>query len=272
MARLSMNELTTLRWSFEQDVTHYKAAGYEAISVWREKLADYGEEKGIELLHETGLNVSALLWAGGFTGSDGRRHTEAIDDGIEAIHTAAALKAGCLMVHSGSRAGHTQNHARRLLRSALRSMLDIAETLNITLAIEPMHVNCAAGWTFMTNFQDSVNFIRSFQSPNLKIAFDCYHWGQDAEVLECIPQFIQDIALVQLGDTRRLPLSEQNRCRLGEGNIPLPKLVSTLLESGYEGDFDVELLGEDLESSSYDEILTHSRDTFDELIGSSHRS
>jgi hypothetical protein len=46
MKRLSMNELTTYRWSFEEDVVNYRAAGISAISVWREKIADFGEERG----------------------------------------------------------------------------------------------------------------------------------------------------------------------------------------------------------------------------------
>ena len=63
-----MNELTTFRWSFEEDVHNYAAADINAIGVWRQKLSDYGEEKGIELLSEYGMQVSNLLWAGGFTG------------------------------------------------------------------------------------------------------------------------------------------------------------------------------------------------------------
>ncbi len=46
MARLSMNEMTTYRWSFEEDVAHYQSAGITAMGVWRQKLSDYGEEKG----------------------------------------------------------------------------------------------------------------------------------------------------------------------------------------------------------------------------------
>ena len=52
MLRLSMNELTTFRWSFEEDVHNYAAADINAIGVWRQKLSDYGEEKCIELLSE----------------------------------------------------------------------------------------------------------------------------------------------------------------------------------------------------------------------------
>ena len=70
MARLAVNELTTFRWSFEEDVRAYAAAGITAIGVWRQKLADVGDVKGAGLLAAAGLAASSLQWAGGFTGSD----------------------------------------------------------------------------------------------------------------------------------------------------------------------------------------------------------
>ena len=96
-----MNETTTFRWSFEEDVAHYAAAGIPAIGVWRQKLSDCGHDRGIELLRDSGLKVSHLLWAGGFTGSDGRSYRESVEDAAEAIRTAAALSTHCLVVYSG---------------------------------------------------------------------------------------------------------------------------------------------------------------------------
>ena len=122
MAELSMNETTTFRWSFEEDVAHYAAAGIPAIGVWRQKLSDCGQARGLELLRSSGLKVSHLLWAGGFTGSDGRSYRESVEDAAEALRTAAALRTGCLVVYSGARAGHTFNHARRLIHGALKEL------------------------------------------------------------------------------------------------------------------------------------------------------
>ena len=268
MSRLSMNELTTYRWSFEEDVRQYHAAGFEGIRVWREKLADYGEEKGIELLAEMGLSVSTLMWAGGFTGSDGRSHSDAIDDGLSAIRLAAELQAGCLVVHSGARASHTQNHARRLLRLALKNMLPLAADLGVVLALEPMHAGCAAGWTFLTDLDEALEVVHSFDSESLKITFDSYHLTHDETILQRLPDLVSSIALVQLGDARNVPRGEQNRCRLCEGLLPLDRVVSTLVDSGYNGFFDIELMGEDIESADYHSLLAHSRQTFDELLGS----
>ena len=126
MPRLSMNEMTTYRWSFEQDVQQYCAAGIPAIGVWRRKLSDFGEQRGIELLKESGLAVSNLLWAGGFTGSEGHTFRESVDDAVDAIRLAGAMRANCLVIYSGARAGHTHNHARRLLVSALIELAPLA--------------------------------------------------------------------------------------------------------------------------------------------------
>ena len=115
MAKLSVSETTTFRWPFEEDVAQYAAAGIPAIGVWRQKLSDCGLPKAVDLLGRSGLNVSHLFWAGGFTGSDGRSFRESVEDATEALRTAAALNCRTLVVYSGPRAGHTHNHARRLL-------------------------------------------------------------------------------------------------------------------------------------------------------------
>ena len=53
-------------------------------------------------------------------------------------------------------------------------------------------------------------------------------------------------------------MGEQNRCLLGEGNVPLAALVQTIERYGYEGYYEVELLGEDVDHYDYNEILSQS--------------
>lgn len=266
MARLSMNELTTYRWSFEEDVRNYGAAGYDGIGVWREKLADFGEANAVKLLAETGLNVSTLSWAGGFTGSDGRSHVEAIEDGLDAVRLAARLHANCLIVHSGARAGHTRNHVRRMFRNALERLLAVAEPLGITIAIEPMHPGCAADWTFLNGLDEALDLLRTSHSSQLKLALDTYQLGHDESVLQRLEEVAPHVAVVQLGDARQVPCGEPSRCPLGEGILPLGRFVGTLLSAGFDGFFDVELVGEEIESVDYGELLVQSRQAFEELV------
>lgn len=267
MARLSMNEVTTFRWSFEEDVAQYAAAGYTALGVWRQKLSDYGEERGIELLHKRGMAVSNLLWAGGFTGSDGRSFRESVDDALEAIRLAAQMRASCLVVYSGARAGHTHSHARRLLRDAFRELTPIADDYDVNLAIEPMHAGCAAEWTFLANLDEALALIDAAESPRVKLAFDTYQLGLEPGIVERIPQIASRIAVVHLGDSKQQPDGESNRCRLGDGAIPLKQLVAALESSGYTGFYDVELMGEEIESADYRDLLEHSRHAFEQIAG-----
>ena len=263
MACLSMNELTTYRWSFDEDVENYASAGLGGIGIWRQKLSDFGEEKGIDLLQEAGLSVSSLLWAGGFTGSDGRSYKESVFDGCEATRLAARLRASCLVVYSGARAGHTYNHARRLFKNALGEMLPVAAEYDVTLAVEPMHEGCASEWTFLTTLSDGLDLITDIGHPALKLVLDTYHLGHEPSLVEQLPDIAEHLAIVQLGDGRVPPQGEQNRCRLGEGAVPLSRILGALAQSGYQGCYDIELMGEEIESTDYHELLRHSKQKFD---------
>lgn len=267
MSRLSMNETTTFRWSFEEDVARYAEAGISAIGVWRQKLSDFGVAKAVTLLADSNLKVSHLLWAGGFTGSDGRSYRESIEDAAEALQTAAALKTDILVVYSGARAGHTYNHAKRLLHGALKELIPTATKLGITLALEPMHEGCAADWTFLTSLDDALASIETVGSPQVKLVFDTYHIGQEEGIVDRIATIAKHIAIVQLGDAHAPPHGEQNRCRLGEGIVPLSAIVTALKEAHYDGYYDVELLGEAIEAFDYPSLLEHAKKAYQELLG-----
>ncbi len=266
MAELSMNETTTFRWSFEEDVQRYAAAGIPAIGIWRQKLSDYGIRRALELLGRTELKVSHLSWAGGFTGSDGRSYRESVEDALEALRTTRRLGAPTLIVYTGARGGHTYNHARRLVRSALEELLPLAEQLDVDLALEPMHPGCAKGWTFLTDLDDTLEMLEAVGGTRVKLVLDTYHLGHDEGLAARIPEIVSRVALVQLGDARQPPEGDPNRCRLGEGNIPLREIVAALKTAGYDGYYDVELLGEEIESCDYHALLEHAKQAFAELV------
>lgn len=269
MTRIAMNELTTYRWSFEEDVQHYAAAGLDGIGVWRQKLSDYGDEKGAELLSERQLQVSSLLWAGGFTGSEGRSHKESVQDAREAIQLAAQLKAACLIIYSGARAGHTHNHARRLFRSAISDLLPIASEFGVVLAVEPMHSDCGADFTFLHQLDETLQLIDEFDSPQLKLAFDTYHMTQGEFSCDTLADLTSRLALVQLGDAKQPPNGEPNRCFLGGGSLPVEQVVGALVTAGYDGFLEIELMGEDIEAADYHELVTRSKQTVEGILNAS---
>jgi len=261
MSRLSVSELSTYRWTFEEDVLCYKEHGFNAVGVWRPKLADCGESKGCELLQENGIKVSSLSWIGGFTGNDGRSYKDAIHDALDAIDVAAQIGADCLVVLSGGRSGHTRNHVKRTLRKALTELSEAAQAVGIQLAVEPMHVGCAQEFTFLTSIPDTLDVISDIGRSNCGVVFDCYHMAQDQNAMDWLPSIVPFIRLMQLGDAKSAPMGEQNRCLLGHGRIPLMDIVQTVEEYGYQGFYEVELLGEEMEHFDYSEMLSKSFET-----------
>ncbi len=259
MLRLSVSELSTFRWTFEEDVLHYKAAGFQAVGVWRAKLADYGEEKGIELLREHGMSVSSLQWIGGFTGHDGRSFRDSLHDGLDAIQLAADLRAHTVVVLAGGRCGHTKSHAHRLLITALEELTEAAEAVGIQLALEPIHVGCAYDWSFVTDIPQCLDIIARIGRKNLGLVFDCYHLAQDQSVMAWLESIVPHVRLVQLADAKHAPMGEQNRCLLGHGRVPLQHILATFHAGGYDGFYELEMLGEEVEHLGYEQILGESR-------------
>ena len=266
MIHLSMNELSTLRWSFEEDVLEYSQAGFEGIGIWRQKLSDMEESRAIALLERHDLACSNLLWAGGFTGSDGCSFRESVCDAVDAIKLAARLNCRCVVLYSGSWGGHTRTHAKRLVRNALDQIVPYAEEFGVDLAVEPMHSGCGGEWTFLETIQDAVALIDPIESPALRLALDTYHFGVSEQDLSVIRDVAHRVAIVHLGDGVQPPNGEQDRCPLGEGIVPNLPIVESLLDCGYDGFLDIELIGESVECIDYPTLLADSHSYLTSLL------
>ena len=98
-----------MRWSLQSDLAAYRRAGVQAIGVWSPKLTEFDEERGIGMIHDSGMSVSSLSWAGGFTGDHEISFDDAIDDALEMIRLAASIGAKSLvMLSGGSTVAHSQ--------------------------------------------------------------------------------------------------------------------------------------------------------------------
>jgi sugar phosphate isomerase/epimerase len=256
--RLAINEVSTFNWSFEEDILRYSQLGFRSVGVWRYKLHEYGLFKAVDLLEEHQMTVSSLHWAGGFTGGDARNFSESMCDAFDAVEQAAALKAGCLVVLTGGRRNHTTNHAKRISKHALKELCEAAQARNVQIAIEPMHIGCGSDWTFLSEIPETMTMIESLQSPNVGIVFDCYHLGQSDNVVHWLPQIVPHVKLVQVADAKAAPLGEQNRCVPGDGLIPLPEIIQGFEENNYQGFYEIEILGEEVEHLDYTTILDQS--------------
>ena len=182
--RLSVSEFTTHRWSFCQDVVRYASEGINQMGIWRTKMDDFDLDEAIDLLFEMKMKVSSIHWAGGFTGCDGRKFVDAVDDGIGAVQLAAQVGADCLIVHPGSQNGHTDRHARRIFISAIDNLAQAAADYGTRIVLEPMPHQPASSWTFYRRFSEYLDVLSAFDPKHVGIAIDLFHVGHLVEAYD----------------------------------------------------------------------------------------
>lgn len=264
--RFSVNQSTTFRWQLEEDLHFYRKAGFDAVGVWRRKLDDCGIEKSLDALTESGLGVTSLMWAGGFTGSEGLSFDQAMADAFDAVQQAAELKADCLIVHPGGRNHHLFRHAERLLRSAFDKLVPLAEEHGVVLAIEPMPLSAGSDCTFLSNIESAIELIEDYDSPALKMTMDICHFPAEATDPDLLAEIADRLAVVLVADQHEtadqaVGASEQDHCLLGHGNTPLKEAFLQIMRAGYQGSFEVKLSGSVIEAVDNDFLVQHSLNT-----------
>ena len=266
LERLSVSEFTTHRWNFCQDVVRYASEGINQIGIWRTKMEDFDRDEAIDLLFEMKMKVSSIHWAGGFTGADGRKFVDAVDDGIGAVQLAAQVGADCLIVHPGAQNGHTDRHARRIFRSAIDNLAQAAADFGTRIAIEPMPHQPANSWTFYRRFMEYLDVVSAFDPAHVGLAIDLFHVGHLAEAYDRIPDYVDRLALVQIADRDiELPhvgVSKGRNVELrkvpGEGGIQIDRWIDKLNRNGYQGAYELEIHGKGFNRSNYAATIENS--------------
>ena len=266
---LAVNQVTTHRWSFMEDVLGYHDAGITQMGVWRPKLDKYGEERGIDLVHDTKMSVSSVSWAGCFTGQNGHSYAESLEDARDTLRIAGALEADCVVMLSGSQSGHIYNHAKRLFVSALDELGDLAGEVGVKLAVQPMRREFAHDWTFISTINETLDVIDACDHEMVGMAFDVYHLWQEPNLEQRIAEIAHLVSTVQLNDYHRPPQSEYDRGMIGEGTIPLADITHAFLDAGYRGAFEIAIWSEELWKTNYDRLLKDCRSRFENILAPS---
>ena len=108
----------------------------------------------------------------------------------------------------------------------------------LTLALLPMSPVVASAWSFLSSLDETLDVIDR-SGRGARIAFDVYHLWQEPRLLERIPEVAPHVAVVQLSDSPGTPRSEYDRCRPGDGRIPLTSIVHAFDEAGYDGYYEL---------------------------------
>lgn len=265
--RLALSQVTTPSWGFGEDVTGYLSSGIHAMAVWRDKLDLFGQEEGIEMLKEYGMKVSSVSDAGYFLRKTRSQTAQAVQDSLIAIDLARRLEADSLVVITGEGGSvfRSADQDRKIVIEAFREIAPYAESHGVKLAIEAVNGERYPGNTFLHTIPDVLNILDIIGSPTMGLCFDVDHLWEERDLLEHIRQVSGRIMAVHLSDMPADPQPPFDRRLPGGGIVPLSEILNAILDTGYNGFFDLEIFSLDLWKREYQILLKESLVAFAQI-------
>ena len=258
--RISVNSMCSATWTWQQDLEFYRDAGFCRVGLSFEKLLN---EAGGEMarmadvaraVRDQGLEITNLLGLGVFDLKDPHTWAAHQERLAVAIEVASIVEAQCLILLTGPAGPMTWESAADALEVASRPFLEKARDVGVPVALE--HTNSLRmDISFLHTLADTVMLARRL---GCAVCMDISACWIERGLKDTITDAHDILALVQIADCVVGSRSTPNRCVLGEGGVPLHRIIGDVLGAGYNGYFDLEILGPHAEITGYAEVITRS--------------
>jgi sugar phosphate isomerase/epimerase len=247
--RVSLSAISTFRWSLDEDLAFYETAGITAIGASLAKLEAAGLEAGAARLRDAGLRVTNLIGIGPFLLEDRSRwepQRDRVRRGIAAAHTVGAE---CMILTTGPAGQLSWEDAADALADALDPVLADARAAGIPFGLE--HTNSLrVDVGFVHTLRDVVDVARRL---GIGVCVELNACWAERGLAETFRDAVDALRIVQVSDYAVGTLSTPNRLVPGDGDIPLERLLGEILNAGYTGAFDLELIGPRIDEEGYAE-------------------
>jgi len=243
LGRLAINQATIPRWTAEEAIVGCARAGYGAIGLWRDRVAECGAGRAASLARSEGIAISSLCRGGWFLGSGAaeERH-ERMRENFRAVDEAAELGAATLVLVSGPAPTKDLEAGRREVRDAIAELAGYAAPAGVSLAIEPMHPMYCGDRSVVVTLAQALEVASSIGGDVVGVMIDSYHLWWDPALEAAIAAAGGRILGLQLADWIAPPPDPLNgRGMLGDGTIDLRHFKALVDATGYVGPIEIEV-------------------------------
>jgi sugar phosphate isomerase/epimerase len=241
------SEFTTWPWSFSTDVARYPEHGASCIEVCEFKLA-HNEYHQLAELRERGLTPSSVQMKVHSVFIDSMANVpEDPDDRLAVMKRAITGSAPYLpsgtpfIVITGVPPRGNVREANDRTVEALKELGEHAARHEMRIAFEPLSPVNIHTDTSVWYLDQGIELVQRVNHPSVGICVDTWNVWQTPKLDEVIRQCGDRIFLVQLSDWKT-PRSTADRYSLGDGDIPLSDIVTSIRETRFDGAWVVEIL------------------------------
>lgn len=272
LSRLSLNQMTTKRWSVREAVQGCVRAGIPAVGLWREPVAAAGLKVAAELVADAGLRVSSLCRGGFLTASQRSERAAAIADNRRAIDEAAALGAACLVMVVGGLPTGSKDlpGARERVAEGIAELAPYAGERSVRLALEPLHPMFVADRAVLSTLRQAIDLAERFPAAQVGVVVDTFHVWWDPQVWEQIARAGAGgrIASYQVCDfLAPLPADALlGRAMMGDGHIDFGPFTAAMAAAGWTGDVEVEVFNAEVWAADPALVVETMKQRYVELV------
>jgi 4-hydroxyphenylpyruvate dioxygenase len=219
-----------------------EAAGFAATEFWPRDLFEHadGPETAVGLLRETGLTVSAYQALRNFEGMPPEARTRKLDIARQLMDQMALLGADLLVLCSNTAPESSGDNGR--IAADLAVLGDLARSRGMRVAYE------ALCWGHsIRDYRDAWCVVKAAAHESVGVMLDSFHvysLGLPLDGIRAIPAdkiFLVEVADLPGTNLDLVEVSREYRLFPGEGVTPIADFVRQVRETGYAGQYSVEV-------------------------------
>jgi sugar phosphate isomerase/epimerase len=246
--RLSVNAICSMNQALEDDLVLWADLGIDNVGLISPKLELAGWDVARQIILDAGLSISSM---------------SCYRDGIvPSLEFAGAIGTSVLYIITGSAGSTPWEEAAAKFCEELAPHVARGKELGVRLALEPTNP-LRTDVSFVHCVRDAMDLA---VMADMGVVVDFYSSWYERGLDELVRKHIELVGLVQICDYKLGTFDMPNRSAIGEGNIPVERMMGLMLDAGYEGPFDLEILGPRIEAAGYRDSIATSIERAGEML------
>jgi sugar phosphate isomerase/epimerase len=261
--RLSVNSICSYLQPLAADLVLWDQLGIDYVALILPKIAEVGWDEAARMVTDAGLRVSTVfgptyrpLEPGTPTFAEDQAAT------VRTVEFAAEVGAESVYICTGAAHGISWDEAcDRFTELIARAVAKGAE-VGVPILLEPTNP-MRADISFIFWQRDAMELARR---AGTKVMFDLQSCWYERGIEQLARDNLDLIGITQLSDFKIGTTMTGNRVVPGDGDIPLERLVRAVIDAGFEGSFDLEVMGPVVEDEGYESSVQRCVDRASELL------
>lgn len=266
LSRLSLNQISTDKYSLQETVEVCARHGIRWLGAWRHKIQESPTKAG-QLIEDVGLKVSSLCRGGMFPAASSEERRARIEDNFRAIDEAVALGTDLLVLVNGPAPDRDLDGAREMVKEGMDAIQTYAQRCGVRLGIEPLHPMFAGDRSVIVTLEQANDLAECFDPKWVGVIIDVYHVWWDPNVYREICRCGNRIFGYHVSDWLvPSPGMLMGRGLMGQGVIEIQRLRKAVETAGYAGPIEVEIFNEQLWQTPIEDAVRQIKEAYQEFV------